>query len=128
MVVGQIGLMGDGPAEIVATWRSAHDDLTDEQWELISMWLEPWSSRGHIGRPSTVGRRRVLAAIFYVTATGCQWRALPPQYPNWDTVHRLHLQWSRDGTWEQIADRLRGLVPRTRRPRHRTVDGVRRCS
>ena len=25
-------------------------------------------------------------------------------------MHRLHLQWSRDGTWEAIADRLRGLV------------------
>ena len=102
--------MGDGPAEIVATWRSAHGDLTDEQWELVADLVEPWSSRGRIGRPSTVDRRRVLDAIFYVTATGCQWRALPPQYPNWNTVHRLHLQWSRDGTWEKIADRLRGLV------------------
>ena len=55
-------------------------------------------------------RRRVLDAIFYVTATGCHWRALPATYPNWNTVHRLHLQWSRDGTWEKIADRLRGLV------------------
>lgn len=102
--------MGDGPAEIVATWRSAHGDLTDEQWVLVADLVEPWSSRGHIGRPSTVDRRRVLDAIFYVTATGCQWRALPAVYPNWNTVHRLHLQWSRDGTWEQIADRLRGLV------------------
>jgi len=25
-------------------------------------------------------------------------------------VHRYHLTWSRDGTWEQICDRLRGLV------------------
>lgn len=25
-------------------------------------------------------------------------------------MHRLHLRWSRDGTWERIADRLRGLV------------------
>jgi transposase len=84
--------------------------LTDEQWELIADLVEPWSSRGHIERPSTVNRRRVLDAIFYVTATGCQWRALPPQYPNWNTVHRLHLQWSRNGTWDQIADRLRGLI------------------
>jgi len=46
-----------------------------------------------MGRPSTVDRRRVLDAIFYVTATGCQWRALPGEYPNWNTVHRLHLTW-----------------------------------
>lgn len=102
--------MEDGPADIVATWRSAHGDLTDEQWELIADLVEPWSGDGRMGRPSTVDRRRVLDAIFYVTATGCQWRALPATYPNWNTVHRLHLQWSRDGTWEKIADRLRGLV------------------
>ncbi len=38
------------------------------------------------------------------------WRALPPQYPHWNTVHRYHLTWSRDGTPERIVDRLRGLV------------------
>lgn len=63
-----------------------------------------------MGRPATVDRRRVVDAILYVAATGCQWRALPAVYPNWNTVHRLHLRWSRDGTWERIADRLRGLV------------------
>lgn len=63
-----------------------------------------------MGRPATVDRRRVVDAILYVAATGCQWRALPAEYPNWNTVHRLHLQWSKDGTWEKIADRLRRML------------------
>jgi transposase len=57
-----------------------------------------------------VDRRRVVDAIFYVTATGCQWRALPACYPNWNTVHRCHLEWSRDGTWERMAERLAAAV------------------
>jgi len=69
-----------------------------------------------MGRPATVDRRQVVNAISYVAATGCQWRALPAVYPNWNTVHRLHLQWSRDGTWEKIADRLREMA-RTREGR-----------
>jgi transposase len=40
----------------------------------------------------------------------CQWRALPDCYPNWNTVHRYHLEWSRDGTWERIAERLATAV------------------
>ena len=52
----------------------------------------------------------MVDAVLYVAATGCQWRALPPQYPHWNTVHRYHLTWSRDGTPERIVDRLRGLV------------------
>ena len=35
-----------------------------------------------------------------------QLRALPAEYPNWNTVHRHHLIWSKDGTWERIARRL----------------------
>lgn len=84
--------------------------MSDEEWDLIADLVQPWWKPGGMGRPSTVDRRAVVDAIFWVAATGCQWRALPERYPNWNTVHRLHLAWSRDGTWEQIADRLRGLV------------------
>ena len=84
--------------------------MSDEEWELIVDLVAPFWKPGEMGRPSTVDRRRVVDAIFHVAATGCQWRALPAVYPNWNTVHRLHLQWSRDGTWEAIADRLRRLV------------------
>ncbi len=84
--------------------------MTDEEWDLIGDLFAPYWTPGTMGRPATVDRRRVVDAIFYVTATGCQWRALPAVYPNWNTVHRLHLGWSRDGTWETVADRLRALV------------------
>jgi transposase len=49
-------------------------------------------------------------ALFYVAATGCQWRALPSNYPHWNTVHRYHVRWSENGTWERICERLREQV------------------
>ena len=91
-------------------WRTTHGDMTDEEWALIADLVEPYSSRGKMGRPVKNDRRGVVDAIFYVAATGCQWRALPEKYPHWNTCHRYHLTWSRDGTWERICDRLRGLV------------------
>jgi putative transposase len=84
--------------------------MSDQEWELIADLVAPYWKPGGIGRPVTVDRRRVVDAIFYVAATGCQWRALPSEYPNWNTVHRYHLEWSRDGTWEAIAARLAGAV------------------
>lgn len=87
-----------------------HGDLSDAEWALIADLVQSWWTPGKMGRPAFVDRRRVVDAILYVTATGCQWRALPAEYPNWNTVHRLHLEWSRNGTWERIADRLRRLV------------------
>ena len=91
-------------------WRSLPADLSDDEWELIADLVPTYSGGGRMGRPAKWSKRQVVDAILYVAATGCQWRALPPQYPHWNTVHRYHLTWSRDGTWEKIVDRLRGLV------------------
>lgn len=84
--------------------------MTDEEWELIADLVPAYTGSGQIGRPLKHDRRTIVNAILYVTATGCQWRALPSCYPHWNTVHRYHVTWSRDGTWEKIADRLRELV------------------
>ena len=104
------------------TWRTTHGDMTDEEWALIADLVEPYSSRGRIGRPVKNTRRDVVNAIFYVASTGCQWRALPERYPHWNTVHRYHLRWSHDGTWDAICSRLCRLV-REREGRDPTCSG-----
>ena len=91
-------------------WRSLPADLSDEKWDLIADLVPTYSGGGRMGRPAKWSKRQVVDAILYVAATGCQWRALPPHHPHWNTVHRYHLTWSRDGTWDKIVDRLRALV------------------
>lgn len=93
-----------------ATWRTVHGDLTDEEWELIAYLVPTYSGGGRMGRPAVHSKRDIVNAIFYVSATGCQWRALPSCYPNWNTVHRCHVRWSRNGVWEAVCDRLREAV------------------
>jgi len=95
---------------LTTTWRTTHGDLTDEEWALIADLVAPYSGQGRIGRPIVNERRAIVNAIFYVCATGCQWRALPACYPHWNTVHRYHLTWSRNGRWQRICDRLRAMV------------------
>jgi len=98
----------DGP--ISPTWRSVHGDLTDDEWNLIADLLPTYSGPGRIGRPTKWDKRDIVNAILYVAATGCQWRALPSCYPHWNTVHRYHVSWSENGTWERICERLREQV------------------
>ncbi len=93
------------PVAVAQTWRTTHGDMSDEEWGLIADLVAPYWTPGSMGRPVIVDRRRIVDAIFYLAATGCQWRALPESHPNWNTVHRYHLKWSRDGTWERIAER-----------------------
>ena len=84
--------------------------MSDAEWDLIADLVPDYSGNGKMGRPPKHSKRDIVNAILYVAATGCQWRALPTSYPNWNTCHRYHVTWSRDGTWERIVDRLRALV------------------
>src|SRR5664280_3835748 len=86
--------MGSKDKPIATTWRSTQGDLTDEEWDLIADLIPTYSGNGRMGRPTKWDKRDIVNAIFYVAATGCQWRALPPHYPHWNTVHRYHVRWS----------------------------------
>lgn len=81
-------------------------DVTDAQWQVISKLLPPKKKRG---RPP-VDRREIVNAIFYVNRTGCQWRALPHDFPKWKTVYTVFRRWRKDGVWLKINDALRKQV------------------
>ena len=89
--------------------RKYPSDLTDEQWQLIEPLLPP-SSR--VGRPRRICRRRIMNAILYVNRTGCQWRQLPSDFPNWKTVYHLFWLWQLWDLWQEIHDALRQQLRR----------------
>src|ERR1700754_1287358 len=74
-------------------------DMTDAEWALIARRLPP---RRRLGRPRTTDLRRIIEAILYVLATGCQWRALPRDFPPRSTVHDYFVDWHCDGTLTRI--------------------------
>jgi transposase len=78
-------------------------DLSDAEWALIAPLIPP-AKRG--GRKRTVDVREVLNAIFYVLATGCQWKALPKDLPPKSTAHSYFMLWDWSGTLERIHDAL----------------------
>jgi transposase len=89
-------------------FRKAYpNDLTDTEWKLIEPLL-PKESR--IGHPREVDFREILNAIFYVQREGCTWRALPGDFPPWQTVYKYLRHWQRLGVWQQIHDQLRQQV------------------
>ena len=79
-------------------------DLTDAQWKRIEPQV-PKPKAG--GRPASVDRREIVNAIFYVVRNGCTWRALPHDFPRWQTVYHYFRLWRDDGTWQHLHDRLR---------------------
>jgi putative transposase len=82
-------------------------DLSDAEWEFVAPLIPPAKSGG---RPRTVDIREVLDAIFYVLRSGCAWRMLPHDFPNWQTVYTYFRNWRKDGTWERLNTVLRQQV------------------
>ena len=86
------------------TRKSYPSDLTDEQWKLIDPHIPPerWG-----GRTRSVDMREVVNGILYLLRSGCAWRAIPHDLPNWNTCRHYFDRFVRDGTWQIIHERLR---------------------
>ncbi len=58
------------------------------------------------GRPRTVNVREVMNAVLYLLDTGCQWRALPKDYPQRTTVFEYLDVWEWDRPLERVHHAL----------------------
>jgi transposase len=68
-------------------------DLTRTQFEIIRPLLESTRKKTH---PRTLDLYDVFNATLYVLKTGCQWSALPHDYPKYKTVHSYFMKWSEE--------------------------------
>src|SRR5262249_26972981 len=91
-------------------------DLTDAQFARLAPLL-PRAKPG--GRPRSVNLHDIVNAILYVNRTGCQWRALPKDYPPWSTAYDYFRKWRKDGIGLEINHVLREQV-RTKAGRKRS--------
>ena len=58
-------------------------DLSDREWEKIKEFFPA-------GNKSKYDKRNLVEAVIYVVKTGCQWRALPHDYPPYSTVYNFY--------------------------------------
>ena len=74
--------------------KSYPSDVSREQFERIRPLLESVRKRT---KPRTVDLYEVFNAVLYLLKSGCQWRMLPPGFPNWVTVYSYFAKWSAVG-------------------------------
>jgi len=63
-------------------------------------------NRDHLRYPRQIDMRAVMNGVMYILSTGCQWRAIPKDFPSRSTVHRYFIWWQCDGVLDQIHDAL----------------------
>ena len=97
-------------------WQGKFAWMPETLWQILEPLLPKYSQSSKGGRPRA-NLRGVASGILYLLRTGCQWKALPPQFGSPSTVHRYFQEWTRQGIWRRFwrkclrkYDRLQGIA------------------
>ena len=71
--------------------HSYSSDISREQFARILPCLESARRRT---KPRTVDLYDVFCGVLYLLKSGCQWRMLPADFPDWRTCYKYFRQWS----------------------------------
>jgi transposase len=82
-------------------WSGKFARMPEKLWMRLEPLLPTYPPRPKGGRPR-VNLRGVADGIFYLLRTGCQWKALPPQFGSSSTVHRYFQEWEQLGIWRRF--------------------------
>ena len=102
--------------EVVRRYPS---DLSDAEWALTARFFAGY-------QPLSATIREIVEACLYLVAEGCRWRALPTDFPPWQTVRWGWDRFRREGVWEAAAHALtrqaRVATERRAEPRTGLID------
>ncbi len=73
--------------------------LSEEQWRKILPFLLA-HPKLYVGPQWSC--RRFLSAVLWVSRSGAQWRLLPKEYGNWNSVYKRFSRWCEQGIWEGL--------------------------
>lgn len=79
-------------------------DVTDAQWQVIEKYIPD------VERKRKYTMRSIVNAMFYVLKSGCHWRMLPTDYPNWELVYYYFGKWRDEEIFVYINDMLREKI------------------
>ncbi|MFP4098933.1 MAG: transposase [Alphaproteobacteria bacterium] len=62
--------------------------ITQEQYDLLHPYLPV--QRGNV----SISNLTLINAVLFIAENGCKWRALPPEFGNWNTIYVRIRRWA----------------------------------
>ena len=79
--------------------------LSPNQWNQIIQFLRGRTDL-YVGQEAEC--QRFIEAVLWVNRSGTQWRLLPQEYGNWNSVYKRFARWADRGIWQQLHQHLAG--------------------
>jgi transposase len=92
-------------------------DISREQFEIIREELE---QARKTTRPRKTDLYGIFCAILYLLKTGCQWRMLPINFPNWKLVYYYFSVWKErkknqsESVFDKVLKKISSKTPKQR--------------
>jgi transposase len=77
--------------------------LSDKQWMKMLDFLHQ-DPNAYVGQVANC--RRFVEGVLWIGRRGAQWRLLPSEYGNWNSVYKRFARWCDAGVWERMLSKF----------------------
>ena len=77
--------------------------LSDDQWQRIRDFLRA-DPNAYVGQEAEC--RRFVEGVIWLSRSGAQWRLLPSEYGNWNSIYKRFARWCDAGVWERMLSQF----------------------